>query len=125
MEATRSSLSGHSLQLRAVCRKHWLSVRKEGLVSLADGAASARDPTAPSALADPGLVLVRAPDRLSRPKFRGVGRLLAKRLGSPTERSPTFLCCMLKQNRVQAGTASRASSSTLRRPESTSRRLTG
>ena len=29
----------------------------------ADGAASARDPTAPSALADPGLVLVRGPDR--------------------------------------------------------------
>ena len=28
-----------------------------------DGAASARDPTAPSALADPGLVLVRGPDR--------------------------------------------------------------
>ena len=28
-----------------------------------DGAASARDPTAPSALADPGLVLVRSPDR--------------------------------------------------------------
>jgi len=32
-------------------------------VSLADGAASARDPTAPSAVADPGLVLVRGPDR--------------------------------------------------------------
>src|SRR4029077_5219704 len=28
-----------------------------------DGAASARDPTAPSALADPGRVLVRGPDR--------------------------------------------------------------
>ena len=44
------------------CRKDWLFVRKEALVSLADGAASARDPTAPSALADPGLVLVRGPD---------------------------------------------------------------
>jgi hypothetical protein len=32
-------------------------------VSLADAAPSARDPTAPSALADPGLVLVRGPDR--------------------------------------------------------------
>ena len=32
-------------------------------MSLADGAASARDPTAPSALTDPGLVLVRGPDR--------------------------------------------------------------
>jgi hypothetical protein len=63
MEATRSSLSGHSLQLRALCRKHWLFVRKEALVSLSDGAASARDPTAPSAFADPGLVLVRGPDR--------------------------------------------------------------
>jgi hypothetical protein len=45
------------------CRKDWLSVRKEALVSLSDGAASARDPTAPSALTDPGLVLVRGPDR--------------------------------------------------------------
>jgi hypothetical protein len=34
-------------------------------VSLADGAASARDPTAPSALTDPGLVLVRDSDRPS------------------------------------------------------------
>jgi Protein of unknown function (DUF3489) len=49
--------------LRALCRKHWLFVRKEALVSLSDGAASARDPTAPSAFADPGLVLVRGPDR--------------------------------------------------------------
>jgi hypothetical protein len=65
MEATRSSLSGHSLQLRAPCRKDWLFVRKEALVSLADGAASARDPTAPSALTDPGLVLVRDSDRPS------------------------------------------------------------
>ena len=65
MEATRSSLSGHSLQLRALCRKDWLSVRKEALVSLADDAArSARDPTAPSAFADPGLDLVRGPDHL-------------------------------------------------------------
>ena len=63
MEATRSSLSGHSLQLRALCRKHWLSARKEALVSMTDRAASARDPTAPSALADPGLVPVRGPDR--------------------------------------------------------------
>jgi hypothetical protein len=57
----RSSLSGHSLHVRASCRKDWLSVRKEALVCpLADGASSARDPTAPSALTDPGLVLVRA-----------------------------------------------------------------
>ena len=34
--------SGHSLQLCAPCRKDWLFVRKEALVSLADGAASAR-----------------------------------------------------------------------------------
>jgi CRISPR associated protein Cas1 len=46
-EGTQSSLSGHSLQLRALCRKDWLFFRKEALVSLADGAASARDPTAP------------------------------------------------------------------------------
>jgi hypothetical protein len=59
----QSSLSGHSLQLRAPCRKDWLFFRKEALVSLADGAPSARDPTAPSALTDPGLVLVRGPDR--------------------------------------------------------------
>ena len=58
-----SSLSGRSLQLRTSCRKDWLSVRKEALVWLAERAASARDPTAPSALADPGLVLVRGPDR--------------------------------------------------------------
>ena len=43
------SLFGHSLQLRVLCRKDWLSVRKEALLSVADGAASARDPTAPSA----------------------------------------------------------------------------
>jgi hypothetical protein len=49
--------------LRALCRKDWLFVRKEAFVSLADAAPSARDPTAPSALADPGLVLVRGPDR--------------------------------------------------------------
>ena len=63
MEATRSSLSGHSLQLGALCRKDWLFVRKEAFVSLADAAPSARDPTAPSASTDPGLVLVRGPDR--------------------------------------------------------------
>jgi hypothetical protein len=45
------------------CRKDWLFVRKEALVSLADGAPSALGPTAPSALTDPGLVLVRGPDR--------------------------------------------------------------
>jgi hypothetical protein len=55
----------HSLQLRALCGMDWLFVRKEALVSLADGAASARDPTAPSALADPGLVLVTDSDRPS------------------------------------------------------------
>jgi hypothetical protein len=59
MEATGSSLSGHSLQFRAPCRKDWLFVRKEALVSSSDGAASAHDPTPPSALADLGLVLVR------------------------------------------------------------------
>jgi hypothetical protein len=71
MEAMRSFI-GHSLQLRALCRKHWLSVRKEALVSLADGAASARDPTAPSALADPGLVPVRP--RITRAS-RTIGRV--------------------------------------------------
>src|ERR1700734_3678310 len=35
------------------------------MVSLADGALSANDPTAPSALTDPGLVLVRSPERPS------------------------------------------------------------
>jgi hypothetical protein len=35
-EGTQSSLSGHSLQLRAPCRKDWLSIRKEALVSLSD-----------------------------------------------------------------------------------------
>jgi hypothetical protein len=40
------------------CRKDWLFFRKEALVSVADGAAGARVPTAPSALTDPGLVLV-------------------------------------------------------------------
>jgi hypothetical protein len=44
-------------------RKDWLSARKEALVSSSDAAQSAHDPTAPSALADPGLVLVRGPDR--------------------------------------------------------------
>jgi hypothetical protein len=71
--ATRSSLFGHSLQLRVLCRKDWLFVRKEALVSLADGAASARDPTAPSARADPGLVLVRGPDRPDLQDERRVG----------------------------------------------------
>ena len=42
--------SRHSLQLRAPCRKDWLFVRKEALVSLADGAPSARGPTAPFGL---------------------------------------------------------------------------
>jgi len=63
LRATQSSLCSHSLQLRAHRRKDWLFVRKEALVSLTDGAVSARDPTAPSAVADPGLVLVRGPDR--------------------------------------------------------------
>src|SRR5271156_2235569 len=31
MEATRSSLSDHSLQLRALCRRDWLSVRLRAL----------------------------------------------------------------------------------------------
>ena len=44
------------------CKKDWLSVRKEALVSSA-GAASARNPTAPSVSTDPGLVPVRGPDR--------------------------------------------------------------
>jgi hypothetical protein len=65
--------SGHSLQLCAPCRKDWLFVRKEALVSLADGAASARDPTAPSAVADPGLVLVRGPDARTTRMRRRVG----------------------------------------------------
>ena len=60
---TQSSSSDHSLQLRALCRRHRLSVRKEALVSLADRAANARDPTVPSVSTDPGLVLVRGPDR--------------------------------------------------------------
>ena len=47
-------------------------------MSVADGALSARDPTAPSALADPGLVLVRA--RIARTsRMRGrVGSLSVK-----------------------------------------------
>ena len=42
-----------------------LAFRSKGSIGVAGrrGAASARDPTAPSALADPGLVLVRGPDR--------------------------------------------------------------
>jgi hypothetical protein len=56
-------LSGHSLQLSALCRKDWLSVRKEALVSSSGAPQNANGPTAPSALADPGLVLVRDPDR--------------------------------------------------------------
>jgi hypothetical protein len=40
-----------------------LAFRSKGSIGVADGAASARDPTAPSAVADPGLVLVRGPDR--------------------------------------------------------------
>ena len=48
---------------RFLRRSDWLFIRKEALVSLANGALSARDPTAPSALTDPGLVLVRGPDR--------------------------------------------------------------
>jgi hypothetical protein len=43
------------------------------LVSLADGAASARDPTAPSALTDPGLVLVRDSDHPDLQDERRVG----------------------------------------------------
>jgi len=40
-----------------------LAFRRKGSIGVGDrrGAASARDPTAPSALADPGLVLVRGP----------------------------------------------------------------
>jgi alkylation response protein AidB-like acyl-CoA dehydrogenase len=57
-------------------------------------------------------------------KVPGGWEITGERLGLPTERSPNFLCCMLKRNRVQAGTASRASSSTLRRPGSTGGRLT-
>src|SRR5271165_7556325 len=42
-----------------------LAFRSKGSIGIAvrRGAASARDPTAPLALADPGLVLVRGPDR--------------------------------------------------------------
>jgi uncharacterized protein DUF3489 len=48
---------------RVVVGKDWLSVRKEALVSVE--AQNANDPTAPSASADPGLILVRGPDRPS------------------------------------------------------------
>jgi hypothetical protein len=41
-EATRSSVSGHSLQLRALCRKHWLSVRLRALLSSSDAVRIAR-----------------------------------------------------------------------------------
>ena len=45
----------------ALLKNDWLSVRKEALVSLADGALNARTASpAPSALTDPGLVLVRS-----------------------------------------------------------------
>ena len=42
-----------------------LAFRSKGSIAVAGrrGARSARDPTAPSALTDPGLVLVRGPDR--------------------------------------------------------------
>ena len=64
MRATRGSLSGYSLQLCAPCRKDWLSVRKEALVSLADAARRAPVTQPPHRhSADPGLVLVRGPDR--------------------------------------------------------------
>jgi hypothetical protein len=53
------SLSGHSLQLRAPIQEG-LAFRSKGSIGVvADRAASARDSTAPSALTDPGLVLVR------------------------------------------------------------------
>jgi hypothetical protein len=45
------------------CRKDWLFVRKQALVSVSDGAASARDPTRPIGTGRSGLVLVRGPDR--------------------------------------------------------------
>jgi uncharacterized protein DUF3489 len=54
-----------SVESDAARRKDWLSVRKEALVSVRRGARSARDPTAPSASTDPGLVLVRGSDRPS------------------------------------------------------------
>ena len=53
-------------------------------MSLADGAASARDPTAPSALTDPGLVLVRGSDRSSL----GTGRVGSSD-GAASARDPT------------------------------------
>ena len=56
MRAARSSLFGHSLQLRVLCRKDWIFFRKEALVSWRT-AQSAQDPTAPSALTDPGLAI--------------------------------------------------------------------
>ena len=40
-----------------------LAFRSKGSIGVVAGAASAGDPTAPSALADPGLVLVRGPGR--------------------------------------------------------------
>jgi hypothetical protein len=60
----RSSLSGHSLRLRARAGRtgfpfdfeHWC--RRQTRCEQ-----PAHDPTAPSALADPGLVLVKGPDR--------------------------------------------------------------
>ena len=55
----QSSLSGRSLQLRAPIQEG-LAFRWKGSIGVnSRRRASARDPTAPSALTDPGLVLVR------------------------------------------------------------------
>jgi hypothetical protein len=49
--------------VQPLCRKDWLSGPKEALLSSSSAAQNANGPTAPPALADPGLVLVRGPDR--------------------------------------------------------------
>jgi hypothetical protein len=53
-----------------LCRNDWLSVPFRALVSLSDATRilRAHDPTAPSALTDPGLVLVRGSDRPGFPR---------------------------------------------------------
>jgi hypothetical protein len=59
-EATRGSLSGHSLQLRPDAVRTGFSFERKLWCRRQARPKSANDPTAPSALPDPGLVLVRA-----------------------------------------------------------------
>ena len=63
MEATRSSSSGQSLTIVRPMQEG-LAFRSKGSIGVTGRRrGKRRDPTAPSAVADPGLVLVRGPDR--------------------------------------------------------------